>query len=155
MLITHGPIRIQAVGSQQPGCREGLPPCVTASRAGFWCCRGTRGCLSTHLPMLGFTYVRVMGLTAGAGSLCGSFPSTSTWFRAQMRSKWRFWGIYPKLEEMLILQNVLFLHMARYCAPSLLFQAPHPCDHYQKEFMHKNFRSRVCPVDIYCSCNAD
>lgn len=68
-------------------------------------------------------------------------PSRSTCFRAQMWCKWCHCSTDPKLEEMPILQNVLFLQMAHYHASLLSFQTTHWCDNYLKKFMHKNFRS--------------
>lgn len=77
----------------------------------------------------------------------------SLWIRAHIWSEWCSCGVCPKLKEMFILQNVLFLPVAHSCASLLSFQRHHQCVyHYQKEVMHKNFRSSL---GICHRCNAE
>lgn len=80
--------------------------------------------MSQHcVPTLGSTQLRLLGFTAGAGSLCANsraFHSGSLWIRAQIWSELCFCDVCPKLKEMFILQNELF---CQWLIPV------HPCCH--------------------------
>lgn len=88
----------------------------------------------SHSP----TELRLLGFTAGAGSLCANsraFHSGSLWIRPQICSELCSCGVCPKLKEMFILQNVFF---CQWLIPV------HPCCHSRDTISVATNKRNLC-----------
>ena len=164
-LIAHGHIQMQVVGSQQPGCHEGSPPCMTASRAGFLVLLWGTGLSQHSSPHTGLHVCKADGPynrgwvfvwmlfsleVCGSEHRCG--PNGA--FAASIQSS----------------RKCLFFRMYNFCKwlitvnPGCDSRAPISVTITKKKLYTKTSGSGsasarscslVCPAEIYFCCNAD